>query len=90
MPNTTNPMDLILKEEKEKVISDILLDLDKRERVVLVLYYGLEGRTPRTHKEVGKMLNVTPSRAQQMHWGAINRLRHPCRIGMLREIYYRP
>jgi RNA polymerase sigma factor for flagellar operon FliA len=57
--------------ERHKRISDAILALPERERVVIALYYYEE----LTLREIGEVLGVTESRVSQMHAKAALRLR---------------
>jgi len=53
-----------------------LLDaLSPRERQVLEMRYGLDGRQPRTLDEVGRAFNVTRERIRQIEQQSLKKLR---------------
>jgi RNA polymerase sigma factor (sigma-70 family) len=51
--------------------------LEDRERLVVVMRYGLNGDPPRTLSDVGKTLRVTRERVRQIENRALAKLRHP-------------
>jgi RNA polymerase primary sigma factor len=51
--------------------------LEDRERLVVVMRYGLNGEAPRTLSSVGKTLQVTRERVRQIENRALAKLRHP-------------
>jgi len=51
--------------------------LDERERVVVVLRYGLDSQPPRTLSAVGTLLGITRERVRQIESKALGKLRHP-------------
>jgi len=51
--------------------------LDPRERIVVVLRYGLDAEPPRTLSEVGSVLGITRERVRQIESRALGKLRHP-------------
>ncbi len=51
--------------------------LDRREREVVVLRYGLSGGGPRTLSDVGRQLELTRERIRQIERRALTKLRHP-------------
>ena len=51
--------------------------LDDRERQVIRLRYGLDGDTPRTLSDVGKVFDLTRERIRQIEGRALAKLRHP-------------
>ncbi len=73
------PLEIILKEEKQQVLVRAISFLEKRDKLILALYYqkGL------TLKEIGLVLNITESRVCQLHSRAIKALR-----GKLKEMSY--
>lgn len=73
------PLEIILKAEKQQVLAQAISSLEKRDKLILALYYQ-EGLTL---KEIGLVLNVTESRVCQLHSRAIRDLR-----GKLKEMSY--
>jgi len=66
-------------------LSDTLDTLNKRERRVLQLRFGLEDGRSRTLEEVGKEFGVTRERIRQIEAKALRKLRHPTRSNGLRD-----
>ncbi|MDZ4221336.1 MAG: RNA polymerase sigma factor RpoD/SigA [Patescibacteria group bacterium] len=65
-------------------ISSALEDLDERERKIVRLYFGLDGREPMTLEEIGAEMNLTRERIRQLKERALLKLRHPARaIGLI-------
>ncbi|TML59751.1 MAG: sigma-70 family RNA polymerase sigma factor [Actinobacteria bacterium] len=60
--------------------------LGERERRVLELRYGLEGRHPHTLDELGRTFNVTRERIRQIENQCLNKLRALADIDRLRDI----
>ena len=58
-------------------ISRLLAPLDKREREILKLRFGLDRGEPRTLEEVGEHFNLTRERIRQIEARAMSKLRHP-------------
>jgi RNA polymerase primary sigma factor len=50
-------------------------ELDRRQRTVLRMRYGLEGARPRSLSEIGKRLKVSRERVRQIEHGAIRSIR---------------
>ena len=69
-----------LSDDMEKAL-DTLSD---REKLILSLYFGLNGEEPLTLEEIGKKLNLTRERIRQIKEKAIVRLRHSSRSKFLR------
>ena len=60
-------------------IDAALRELDDRERLILVLRFGLQGEEPRTLEEIGDHFGLTRERIRQMQNRALAKLRHPSR-----------
>lgn len=65
-------------------LSDVLTELNERQRAVLSLRYGLLDGSQRTLDEVGKLLSLTREGVRQIELRAVERLRHPARSRLLR------
>ena len=72
-----NPyMDELTNNRQRKVIGDILLQLDDRERDILRYRYGLEeGSEPQTLEQVGNRFGVTKERIRQLEGRALKKLK---------------
>ncbi len=86
---------LVLTPEKniEKVmlreqLKTILKDLNKRERDVITLRFGLDDQHPKTLEEVGVLFGVTRERIRQIEAKAIRKLRNPMRSKLIREFLH--
>ena len=56
-------------------IRHLLSDLDERERTVLRLRFGLDGRKARTLEEVGTVLHLSRERSRQIQQSALGKLK---------------
>ncbi len=68
-----------LSDDMEKALNT----LSEREKMILVLYFGLSGEQPLTLEDIGKRLNLTRERIRQIKEKAIQRLRHSTRAKFL-------
>lgn len=66
-------------------VLDIVDGLKYLESRVLRLYFGLDHEHALTLEEISYRLDVSPERIRQIKESALCRLRHPSRIGKLRE-----
>ena len=69
-----------LSEDMEKALNT----LTDREKLILTLYFGLEGEDPLTLEDIGKRLKLTRERIRQIKEKAIQRLRHSTRAKYLK------
>jgi RNA polymerase primary sigma factor len=65
-------------------LNDVLGTLDKRERHILELRFGLQDGYGRTLEELGKHYKLTRERIRQIEAKALRKLRHPTRLGHLK------
>ena len=66
-----DPLEILEEESLVEKLGSVILNLSKREQLMLSLYYN-DGLT---FREIGKVLNVTESRVSQMHASAIFNLK---------------
>ena len=76
------------EETYERALSDdmekALGTLSERERLILSMYFGINGEEPLTLEEIGKELGLTRERIRQIKEKAIIRLRHSSRAKFLK------
>ncbi len=76
------------EETYERALSDdmekALGTLSERERLILSMYFGINGEEPLTLEEIGKELGLTRERIRQIKEKAILRLRHSSRAKFLK------
>jgi RNA polymerase primary sigma factor len=60
---------------RKETLTKVLAMLSPRERAVLELRYGLDGKPPRTLDEVGRTFNVTRERIRQIENQSLKKLR---------------
>jgi len=83
--NTLPPVDAASRQLLKEQISEVLDELNPRERKVLRLRFGLEDGQPRTLEEVGRVFSVTRERIRQIEAKALRKLRHPTRSRRLKD-----
>jgi RNA polymerase sigma factor (sigma-70 family) len=76
---------LYLNQRSEK-ITDVLKTLPKRERRILEMSFGLNGRECLTLEGIAKKEGVSRERVRQIINKSVRLLRHPSRTSMLREV----
>ncbi len=72
-------LDIALKED----INTVLSTLSDKEREILELRFGLDGKIPMSLKEIGEIYNLTKERIRQIEKKALERLRVPQKSQML-------
>lgn len=72
-------MDASLKED----VRSLLATLNDKEREIIELRFGLEGKTPMSLKEIGELYNLTKERIRQIEKKALERLRNPSKSKMV-------
>jgi RNA polymerase primary sigma factor len=70
-----SPAESYETEEMREKLLRLLHKLDKKERNILVNYYGLEGQEPKTLEEIGEMFGISRERVRQIKDRAIEKLR---------------
>jgi RNA polymerase primary sigma factor len=71
---------------RREALRAILGALSPRERQVLELRYGLDGRQPRTLDEVGRAFNVTRERIRQIEHQSLKKLRALADAASVRDV----
>jgi RNA polymerase primary sigma factor len=74
-PNAAAPFDRLMRANDAQLVREVLGTLPKRERTVLDLRFGLNGRAPLTLEAVGRRFGVTRERIRQIQIDALRRLR---------------
>ena len=71
------PDSFVVGESAREQIDEVLINLDGRDKYVIVRYFGLDGDEPLTLDQIGDQLGVTRERIRQIKERALSRLRHP-------------
>ncbi|MTV24252.1 sigma-70 family RNA polymerase sigma factor [Nitriliruptoraceae bacterium ZYF776] len=74
-----DPADTALEGDAMAQIEAALSALEERERLILILRFGLGGEEPQTLEEIGAHFGLTRERIRQMQNRALAKLRHPSR-----------
>ena len=74
-----DPADTALEGDALSQIEAALAELEERERLILMLRFGLGGQEPQTLEEIGAHFGLTRERIRQMQNRALAKLRHPSR-----------
>lgn len=79
-PNQDRPDDRIDNELRAKAINNVLKTLDEREKDIIVLRFGLNGKKARTLDEIAAEYKLTKERIRQIEQTALHKLRNPRRL----------
>lgn len=82
-----NVEDQVMSDIVVEEISKVLDTLSDRERAVISMRFGLEGKDKQTLEEIGQKYNVTRERIRQIESNAITKLSKPSRRRRLEEFY---
>jgi RNA polymerase primary sigma factor len=81
--NEETPEEEVAERQTSAEVREALRSLSERERMVLVLRFGLLDGRERTLAEVSKELGVTRERVRQIEGKALRKLRRPARRHLL-------
>ncbi len=72
-----SPEEIATKENMQQDVKNLLIscNLKPRERDILILRYGLDGKEPMTLVEIGKIYNLTRERVRQIESNALKKIR---------------
>ena len=73
---TAAPDKVIDTNERQQRLNQLLDSLDERERSILLMRYGLDGKPPKTLEEVSKQIGRTRERVRQIQKRALSKLRY--------------
>ena len=78
-----SPADVVEEQDFQQTLKDkmqeVLKTLTYRERDIIEMSYGLEGRKEHSDVEIGKIFNVGKNRVKQVKDKAFKKLQHPVR-----------
>lgn len=77
------PFDSVFQVNLKEILMRSLEELGSRERKIIILRFGLNGSSPLTLEEIGKILGITRERVRQIQNKAIERMRD---IHLIREL----
>ena len=81
-----SPEKVAIQESTKDTINKMLGTLDKREKEVIEMRFGLNGYTARTLEDCSKHFKVTRERIRQIENEALKKLRNPIRANKLKEL----
>lgn len=81
-----SPYQTTVRNHFREDLAKVLNTLNRRERDVLQLHFGLNGRPPITLEEIGRRMKVSRERIRQIEQAALSKLRGPLRAKPLLEL----
>jgi len=68
------PEETIVRDDQLDIVRKLLESIDDREASILRMRFGLDGRAPKTLKEIGEEVGLTRERVRQIEIGALKKL----------------
>ena len=85
--SSTDYLQEIQNESNKKIIMQVLDTLSEKEKQVLELRFGLNGKRPLTLEAAGEVIGVTKERVRQIEKDALNKMRNPARTRLLKQCF---
>jgi RNA polymerase sigma factor (sigma-70 family) len=86
-PDELDLVDHMIYREHQGVMEAILGSLERKQKQVVALRFGILDGREKTYKEIGEAMGFTGSRAFQLLQAAQKRLRHPIHSRKLRDFH---
>nr|DAD29657.1 TPA_asm: hypothetical protein HUJ06_031125 [Nelumbo nucifera] len=83
-PEETTPETMVNRQLMKQEVERLLKILGEREANILRLYFGLNGETPCSFEEIGRLLNLSRERVRQIYYIALAKLQQSNTIDDLR------
>jgi RNA polymerase primary sigma factor len=83
--DSPDPLDEVAELLGERQVAEIVAQLPAEERDVINLRFGLTGEQPRTIRETGRELGISPARATELEGQALDQLASRPELQALRE-----
>jgi len=68
------PEERVVQDDQLETVRKLLESIDDREASILRMRFGLDGRAPKTLKEIGEEIGLTRERVRQIEIGALKKL----------------
>ena len=78
------PSDAIEVEETQKILSELINELDERQANIIRMRFGIDQDSEMTLEEIGQIFGVTRERIRQLESKALQYLAHPIRKSRLK------
>lgn len=87
-PDETMPEKMVMKQLMKQEVKKLLKTLSDREAHVLRLHFGLNGKSPQSFEEIGRVLKLSRERVRQINGIALSKLQHTSIVDNLRLYLY--
>jgi RNA polymerase sigma factor (sigma-70 family) len=87
LEGTLDPETLLCTEQNNKLVNEMLDTLTEREKQIMLLRYGFDGKDEYTLREIGKVFNLSPGRIREIECKALRKLRHPKTAAYFQDKY---
>ncbi|KAF3437341.1 hypothetical protein FNV43_RR20094 [Rhamnella rubrinervis] len=87
-PDETMPEKMVMKQLMKQEVETFIKTLSDREAHVLRLHLGLNGETPQSFEEIGRVLGLSRERARQINGIALSKLQNTSTVENLRLYLY--
>ncbi len=85
-PHGVDPVDATVDASVVEEVHHLLAFLDRREREILRLRFGLDRGEARTLREVAAIMHLTSERVRQLEYRALTKLRHPSAVNAAHDL----
>ncbi|KAK3023811.1 hypothetical protein RJ639_044735 [Escallonia herrerae] len=83
-PDDTTPELIVKRQQMKQELDKVVNLLSDREARILRLHYGLDGETPRSYEEIGKLLKLSRERVRQINRTAMSKLQQSSLVDNLK------
>lgn len=84
--SSEDPLDIAIRNERDDVLWAQLRRLSKRQQIILIKRFGLDGRSPMTLEQLGEIFGLTRERIRQIEAKALTQLRTYASIPKFKEV----
>ena len=85
-PDELIPEKIVERQLMKQEVEKLLRTLTNREAEILRLYYGFNGKAPRSYEEIGRLMKLSRERVRQINGIALSKLKQTSIVESLK--YY--
>lgn len=83
-PDETTPQKMVKRQLMKQEVERALNTLCEREAYILRLYFGINGETPLSFEEIGRLMKLSRERVRQINSIALSKLRQTSVVDYLK------